>query len=463
MRVNPEGMEECLSEDNILSKKTLFSVLHSPSIIYLCKNFLPMNILLLGGGGREHAFAWKLTQSPACEQLFIAPGNAGTAQHGTNVQLSPNDFEQVGNFCLENAVSMVVVGPEEPLVRGIYDYFVENEHLQHIPVIGPSKEGAQLEGSKAYAKEFMAENNIPTAAYREFMQANLAEGLAYIEQHAMPIVLKADGLAAGKGVLIIKEKEEAKAALKEMLDGKFGAASAKVVIEEFLDGIEFSVFVLTDGKDYKILPVAKDYKRIGEGDTGLNTGGMGAISPVSFVDKELMADVENRIVKPTIKGLATRGIMYKGFVFIGLIKVNGEPFVIEYNCRMGDPETEVVLPRLQNDLLGLLEAVAKGELAEHTIIKDPRAATTIMLVSGGYPEAYEKGKSMSGLSAIKDSLLFHAGTKTQEGQLLTNGGRVLAITSYGNDFQAALAVSNENAKLVDFEGKYYRKDIGFDL
>ena len=422
-----------------------------------------MNILLLGSGGREHALAWKMTQSPLCQKLFIAPGNAGTAQHGKNVALNPLDFPAVKVFCLENAINMVVVGPEAPLVQGIYDFFKNDADLNKIAVIGPSKEGAKLEGSKAFGKEFMAEMDIPTAAYREFTGDNVQAGLDYIATQTPPIVLKADGLAAGKGVLILPTIEEAQTELKAMLSGKFGTASSKVVIEEFLDGIEFSVFVLTDGKDYQIFPIAKDYKRIGEGDTGLNTGGMGAISPVSFVDDKLMAKVEKRIIQPTVATIQKRGFAYEGFLFIGLIMVKNEPYVIEYNCRLGDPETEVILPRLKSDLVELFRATADGILSKKTIKIDERAATTIMLVSGGYPEAYAKGKVMTGLEKAKGSLLFHAGTKTENGELLTNGGRVLAITSYGNDFKEALSISNKNAEVIDFDGKNYRKDIGFDL
>ena len=422
-----------------------------------------MNVLILGSGGREHTFAWKISQSSLCQKLFIAPGNAGTQNHGTNVNISPMDFEAVKNLVIEQAINMVIVGPEAPLVAGIYDFFKKDKTLQHIPVIGPSAKGAQLEGSKAFSKAFMAKRGIPTAGYKEFTQANIEEGLAYIDQSTPPIVLKADGLAAGKGVLILKDIAEAKAEFTAMLDGKFGAASEKVVIEDFLDGIEFSVFVLTDGKNYKILPIAKDYKRIGEGDTGLNTGGMGAVSPVPFVDKELMQKVEERIIIPTIKGIQEEELAYQGFVFIGLIRVDNEPFVIEYNCRMGDPETEVVLPRLENDLLALLVALSEGRLNETTIKISEKAATTIMLVSGGYPETYEKGKEMTGFEKVTDSILFHAGTKQLENKVVTNGGRVLAITSYGDDFKNALAVSNKNAELITFDQKNYRKDIGFDL
>jgi phosphoribosylamine--glycine ligase len=422
-----------------------------------------MNILLLGSGGREHAFAWKITQSPLCEKLFIAPGNAGTDKLGLNININPNDFNAVKKTVLDNEIKMVIVGPEEPLVRGIYDFFQQDADLNKIALVGPSGEGAKLEGSKAYGKVFMAENNIPTAAYQEFTSENIEAGVAYIATQTPPIVLKADGLAAGKGVLILDNIEEAQAEFRAMLGGKFGDAGSKVVIEAFLDGIEFSVFVLTDGNSYKILPIAKDYKRIGEGDLGLNTGGMGAVSPPPFVDAAMMEKVEERIVKPTIEGLKNRQIAYKGFVFIGLIRVNNEPFVIEYNCRMGDPETEVVVPRIKSDLVELLYAAATDKLHEQTIEIDERAATTIMLVSGGYPESYEKGKVMTGFETVSDSILFHAGTKSQDGELLTNGGRVLAITSYGETYKEALAISNKNAAKINFEGKNYRKDIGFDL
>ncbi|MGK0366032.1 MAG: phosphoribosylamine--glycine ligase [Saprospiraceae bacterium] len=422
-----------------------------------------MNILILGSGGREHAFAWKMQQSPKCDEIFIAPGNAGTAQIGTNVAIGVEDFPAIKTFVLANKVEMVVVGPEVPLVLGIWDFFANDDELKDVFVVGPSKAGAEMEGSKAFSKRFMAEFNIPTAGYREFSGEEVEEGVAYIATQTPPIVLKADGLAAGKGVLILSTIEEAQRELREMLGGKFGTASSRVVIEEFLDGIEFSVFVLTDGKDYKILPIAKDYKRIGEGDTGLNTGGMGAVSPPPFVDDAMMRMVEDRIVKPTVNGINTRGMSYDGFVFIGLIRVNGEPYVIEYNCRMGDPETEVVLPRLENDLVDLFLAVRDGKLAEQQIKEDKRAATTIFLVSGGYPEAYEKGKEMTGFETVSDSILFHAGTKSGEGKVLTNGGRVLAVTSYGKTFQDALVISNKNAAKVNFEGRNYRKDIGFDL
>lgn len=422
-----------------------------------------MNILLLGSGGREHTFAWKISQSQHCEKLFIAPGNAGTSQCGENVDIAVNDFPKIKSFVLEQGIQMVVVGPEEPLVRGIYDFFQSDEQLQGISLIGPSREGALLEGSKAYAKEFMMEYNIPTAAYKEFVQGETEAGQAYIASQKPPIVLKADGLAAGKGVLILDNIEASQQELAQMLEGKFGDASSKVVIEEFLDGIEFSVFVLTDGKDYKILPVAKDYKRIGEGDTGLNTGGMGSVSPVSFVDETLMQKVEERIVKPTVNGLHQKGIAYKGFIFIGLIMVGDEPYVIEYNCRMGDPETQSVFPRLKNDLVELFIALDNGNLATVDIQMEERAVATVILVSGGYPGSYVKGKAISGIEAVEGSLIFHAGTKEEAGQLKTNGGRVIALTSFGEDFKQALELSKTNAEKIQFEGKYYRRDIGFDL
>ena len=422
-----------------------------------------MKILLLGGGGREHAFAWKLTQSTHCSQLFIAPGNAGTAQLGENVAINPNDFEAVGAFVLEQEIKMVVVGPEEPLVRGIYNYFQETEELKHVWLIGPSKKGAQLEGSKAFAKQFMEERDIPTAAYGEFTTETLEEGLEYIANQQPPIVLKADGLAAGKGVVILDSVQEAQKELRAMLDGKFGEASAKVVVEEFLEGIEFSVFVITDGKTYKLLPMAKDYKRIGEGDTGLNTGGMGAVSPVPFVDDTLLKKVENWIISPTITGLKEIDATYKGFIFFGLINVDGNPFVIEYNCRMGDPETEAVFPRMENDLVELMASLYDGSLASREVNISADAAATVILVSGGYPGPYEKGIEISGTEQVDGSILFHAGTKQENGQLLTNGGRVLALTSMAPNFKEAVAKSMENAERITFEGKYYRKDIGFDL
>ena len=422
-----------------------------------------MNVLILGSGGREHTFAWKISQSPLCDALYIAPGNAGTMQHGTNIPIDIMNFSEIQRVVEEHAIHMVIVGPEAPLVAGIYDYFQQEPSLQKIPVIGPSKAGAQLEGSKAFSKAFMGKYNIPTAGYREFTQNNLREGFEYIDTITPPVVLKADGLAAGKGVLIINDPEEAKAELAAMLEGKFGSASQKVVIEDFLDGIEFSVFALTDGESYKILPVAKDYKRIGEGDTGLNTGGMGAVSPVPFVNASLMKKVEEHIIKPTIQGIAREELVYNGFVFFGLIMVKEDPYVIEYNCRMGDPETEVVLPRLENDLLEMLVQLTEGSLGDVEVKISPEAATTIMLVSGGYPEAYEKGKEMTGLEAVTNSLLFHAGTRKSGGQVLTNGGRVLAITSMDNNFKNALKTSNQNAEVINFAGKNYRTDIGFDL
>ena len=422
-------------------------------------------ILLLGAGGREHAFAWKLVQSRRCAKLYIAPGNAGTAACGQNVALDPLDFAAVGQFCLDHQVMMLVVGSEEPLVRGIWDYFQADARLKSIPVIGPSKAGALLEGSKGWSKQFMQRHDIPTAGYREFGVADLDAGLQYLSTHPLPIVLKADGLAAGKGVVICQNYAEAAAEFQAMLGGKFGAASARVVVEQFLDGIECSVFVLTDGENYKILPEAKDYKRIGEGDTGPNTGGMGAVSPVPFVDEAMWEKVEARIIQPTVAGLRQENIPYKGFLFFGLIQVDGEPFVIEYNCRMGDPETEAVLPRLKNDFVQLLEHCANGTLRRVTIRTDQRVTATIFLVSGGYPGDYTTGKSITGLDKVKGSLVFHAGTisSAEKENILTNGGRVLAITSYGKDVAAAVAKSRRSAKVIQFEGKYFRRDIGQDL
>ena len=423
-----------------------------------------MTILLLGSGGREHALAWKMLQSNKCSKLFVAPGNAGTSQIATNVSLNILDFDAIKTFALTEKVDMVVVGPEDPLVHGIYDFFKNDAALNHIPVIGPSKVGAQLEGSKEFAKEFLVKNNIPTAAYDSFIKETVEEGCKFLETLQPPYVLKADGLAAGKGVLIIQDLEEAKSELRNMLVyEKFGNASSKVVIEEFLDGIELSCFVLTDGKNYKILPTAKDYKRIGEGDTGLNTGGMGAVSPVPFADAVLLEKIETRIVKPTIEGLQNDGIEYKGFVFIGLINVKGEPIVIEYNVRMGDPETEVVIPRLKSDLVELFEAVGNQTLDEVSLEIDERSATTIMVVSGGYPEDYGKGFEISGLENIEDSIVFHAGTKLENGKVVTNGGRVIAVTSFGESFQDAIKKSYQNIDKLNFDKMYFRKDIGFDL
>jgi len=423
-----------------------------------------MNILLLGSGGREHAFAWKMTQSTLCQQLFVAPGNAGTSKIATNVNINPNDFEKIKEFVITNAIAMVVVGPEDPLVKGIYDFFKNDTQISHIPVIGPSKLGAQLEGSKEFAKEFLVKNNIPTAKYESFTSETVEKGYAFLETLSPPYVLKADGLAAGKGVVILNDLQDAKDELKAMLvDAKFGSASAKVVIEEFLDGIELSCFVLTDGKNYKILPTAKDYKRIGEGDTGLNTGGMGAISPVPFADAVLMQKIESQIVIPTITGLKNDNIEYKGFVFIGLIKVGDNPFVIEYNVRMGDPETEVVIPRIKSDLVALFEAVATEKLADFDLSLDERTAATVVVVSGGYPEAFEKGKEILGLDDKTDSLIFHAGTKEENGKILSNGGRVLAVTSFANSFTDATKKSYQTIEKLKFDKMNYRKDIGFDL
>ena len=423
-----------------------------------------MNILVLGSGGREHTFAWKISQSPLCNSLFVAPGNSGTASIATNLAIGVTDFEAIKDAVITNNISLVVVGPEDPLVQGIHDFFLKDNDLKSIAVIGPQQAAAELEGSKEFAKEFMMRHNIPTAAYQSFTKANVEEGYTFLETLQPPYVLKADGLAAGKGVLILNDLEEAKTELKHMLvDSKFGNASAKVVIEEFLDGIELSCFVLTDGKDYKILPTAKDYKRIGEGDTGLNTGGMGAVSPVPFANKSFLDKIENQIVKPTVEGLKKDNLPYVGFIFIGLIKVGDDPKVIEYNVRMGDPETEVVLPRLKTDLVAVFKAMANGTLADVTIEIDERAATTIMLVSGGYPESYEKGKEIKGVDTIKNSIAFHAGAQFIDDKIMTSGGRVMAITSYGETYQEAIKKSYQTIENLSFDKMYYRKDIGFDL
>ncbi|PWK20594.1 phosphoribosylamine--glycine ligase [Xanthomarina spongicola] len=423
-----------------------------------------MNILILGSGGREHTFAWKMAQSPLCKSLFVAPGNSGTNQIAKNLDIKVTDFLAIKEAVLEYKINMVVVGPEDPLVQGIHDFFLNDEDIKHVSVIGPQKAAAELEGSKEFAKEFLVRHNIPTAAYKSFNASNVEEGYAFLETLNPPYVLKADGLAAGKGVLILNNLNEAKAELKSMLiDAKFGEASTKVVIEEFLDGIELSCFVLTDGKNYKVLPTAKDYKRIGEGDTGLNTGGMGAVSPVPFATDDFLNKIEERIVKPTIEGLKKDNLPYKGFVFIGLIKVGDDPKVIEYNVRMGDPETEVVLPRLKTDLVEIFQAIANQTLDKINLEIDERAATTVMLVSGGYPEAYEKGKVITGLEQIIDSIPFHAGAINKDGKIVTSGGRVMAITSFGNTYQEAIKKSYQNIEKLHFDKMNYRKDIGFDL
>jgi len=423
-----------------------------------------MNVLILGAGGREHTLAWKLKQSPKLKKLYVAPGNAGTSEIAVNLPVGVNDFPSIKQRVLSEGIDMLIVGPEDPLVNGIHDYFLNDSEISHIPVIGPEKAAATLEGSKEFAKEFMIRHGIPTAAYQSFTSEKLQKGFAFLESLQPPYVLKADGLAAGKGVLILHDLDQAKKELQAMLlDAKFGNASATVVIEEFLAGIELSCFVLTDGEHYKVLPTAKDYKRIGEGDTGLNTGGMGAISPVPFADKDFMEKIHDRIVQPTVAGLKQDGLPYKGFIFIGLIKIGEDPFVIEYNVRLGDPETEVVISRIENDLLEIFQAVADVRLNEIDLKIDKRTATTVMSVSGGYPAAYEKGKPVTGLEDIEDTVVFHAGTKLKNGKVVTNGGRVLAVTSYGSDFRAALSKSYRDLEKISFEGMYYRKDIGFDL
>ncbi len=422
-----------------------------------------MNILVLGSGGREHAFAWKLKQSPACAKLFVAPGNGGTAEIAVNVALDLGNFEELKAFVTEQNIAMVVVGPEVPLVEGVYDFFQNDPTLKQVMLIGPSKVGAQLEGSKSFAKYFMERHDIPTAAFNEFTKANIEEGFSFIDNNKAPFVLKADGLAAGKGVVITESKEEAKQTLKEMIsDAKFGDASSKVIIEEFLSGIEFSVFVLSDGENYVLLPNAKDYKRIGEGDVGLNTGGMGAISPVPFVDDALMEKVTRLVIQPTVDGLKAEEIVYKGFIYIGLILVNNEPYVIEYNCRMGDPETEIVMPRLESDLVELLQACSQGNLDKMEVQHSAQHGATVILASGGYPEAYEKGKEIK-IPADTNTITFHAGTKSNDGKLLSNGGRVLAVSALGNSLEEALSNAKKQANAISFEGKYFRKDIGYEF
>lgn len=432
---------------------------------YFALKFFPsMKILLLGSGGRECALSWKLAQSPLCDHLYIAPGNAGTAQYGTNVALGINDFEALKSFCLDQRIDILFPGSEEPLVNGVYDFFKQDELLRHIIIPGPSKDGAQLEGSKAFSKKLMARHHIPTAAYAEFDESNFDQGITYLEQHSLPVVLKADGLAAGKGVVITSDREEAKAVFTDMIrNEQFGAAGKTVVVEQFLSGIELSVFAFTDGKNYVLLPEAKDYKRVGEGDTGPNTGGMGAISPVPFADTAFMQKVKDKVVEPTVQALRSENIVYNGFIFFGLINVAGEPYVIEYNCRMGDPETEVVMPRLENDLVALVLKMEAQALNEVTIKQHPKAAATVMLVSKGYPGTYEKGKSILGLDQVKDSLLFHAGTSSKGAEVFTSGGRVIAVTSYGDTIKGALQQSYESASLIEFEGKSFRKDIGFEF
>jgi len=422
-----------------------------------------MRILLIGSGGREHAIAWKLAQSKKLEKLFITPGNAGTHLLGTNVDIGVNDFEKIGVLAIKERIEMVIVGPEEPLVKGLHDYFLANKNLATIPVIGPTKDGALLEGSKDFAKQFMVRHNIPTARYKSFTASTIKEAYSFLDTLTPPYVLKADGLAAGKGVLILDDKTQARKELELMFGGKFGQAGSTVVIEEFLKGIELSVFALTDGKSYVILPEAKDYKRVGVADSGLNTGGMGAVSPVPFADEKFMNKVKQRVIIPTIEGLQKDNIFYRGFVFFGLINVEGEPFVIEYNVRLGDPETEAVMPRIKNDLVELFEATAQATLSDIDLDIDSRTVTTVMLVSGGYPGSYQNGKIITNLIEIKDSMLFHSGTKLSGDNVVTNGGRVLAISSYGSSIKNALLTSNKNATVVNFEGKYYRKDIGFDL